>query len=693
MNLERLFGCQVFSDSVMSERLPQDVYERLRRSSKMGQPMEAEVAEIVAETMKSWAIEQGATHYAHWFQPMNNTTAGKHDAFLSAAGEGKIALEFSSKALVKGETDSSSFPSGGLRSTFEARGYTAWDPTSPAFVRDGTLYIPTAFCSYNGEAMDSKTPLLRSMEALSREAVRFLHVMGMNDVQRVTPTVGCEQEYFLVDRKLYEQRLDLKLCGRTLLGAKPPKGQELDDHYCGRIRLRVAAFMRDLDERLWKLGIVSKTKHNEAAPAQHELAVEYSSANIACDNNQLVMETMRTTAKEHGFACLLHEKPFAHVNGSGKHNNYSLLTDTGVNLLDPGREPEKNRLFLLLLCAFIRSVDRYGDLLRMSATCPGNDFRLGEGEAPPAIISIFLGANLHKALRNMAKGNRESHSEKQMMDVGVEAIPSFEMDESDRNRTSPFAFTGNKFEFRMVGSSQTPAYANVVLNTILAESFEAFSQQLEACDNKEECIRSLIAGTLKEHGRILFNGNNYSAQWVEEAEKRGLPIIRNGVDAYKTLKEAKNVALFEKYHVLTPVECQARCDIFMENYCKVKHIEACTLLEMVKRQILPAVMKQAGDLAEKLHYLSLCKMNPSAMENHVHQLSEGIEKISKTCAALEQLLADSENLPDGEEKAKLSSAALRKSMEELRIVCDEMEVICDKNNWPMPSYTDLLHRF
>jgi len=693
MDLKKEFACQVFSDRIMAERLPRGAYESLHRSSKMGQPMDAEVAEIVAETMKNWAIEQGATHYAHWFQPMNNATAGKHDAFLSAAGEGKIALEFSSKALVKGETDSSSFPSGGLRSTFEARGYTAWDPTSPAFVRDGTLYIPTAFCSYNGEAMDSKTPLLRSMEALSKEAVRFLHAMGMEEVQRVTPTVGCEQEYFLVDRPLYEQRLDLKLCGRTLLGAKPPKGQELDDHYCGRIRLRVAAFMRDLDERLWKLGIVSKTKHNEAAPAQHELAVEYSSANIACDNNQLVMETMRTAAKEHGFACLLHEKPFAHVNGSGKHNNYSLTTDTGINLLNPGKHPEENTLFLLMLCAFIRGVDRYGDLLRMSATCPGNDYRLGEREAPPAIISIFLGTNLHQALRNMAKGSCESHSTKPIMDMGVEAIPNFEMDESDRNRTSPFAFTGNKFEFRMVGSSQSAAYANVVLNTILAESFENFAEQLENCTNKEDCIRRMIADTLSEHGRILFNGNNYSTQWVEEAQQRGLPIIRSAVDAYKTLEYEKNISLFAKYHVLSPVECQARCDIFLENYCKVNHIEALTLVEMVKRQILPALMKQAGDMAEKLHFLKKCNMNPPSMEEYVRQLADGVEQISCSCTALEELLSHSESLPDGEEKARLYSGSMRKTMEELRHHCDKMESICDKKIWPMPSYTDLLHRF
>ena len=684
-----LFGSQVFNDTVMRRRLPESVYQSLIK----GQTLDPNIADIVANAMKDWAIEQGATHYAHWFQPMNNSTAGKHDAFLSSSGAGKVTIEFSSKALVKGETDSSSFPSGGLRSTFEARGYTAWDPTSPAFVRDGTLYIPTAFCSYTGEAMDTKTPLLRSMQALSQQAARFLHALGMTDVQRVSPTVGAEQEYFLVDRELYEKRLDLKICGRTLLGAKPSKGQDLEDHYCGRIRLRVAEFMRDLDLRLWKLGIVSKTKHNEAAPSQHELAVEYSTANIACDNNQLVMETMRTVAKEHGFACLLHEKPFAHVNGSGKHNNYSLITDNGKNLLDPGKNPEENPLFLLILCAFIRGVDLYGDLLRMSATCPGNDFRLGEGEAPPAVISIFLGGNLCNILGNIARGTLGAHNpEKQYMDVGVDAIPQFQMDESDRNRTSPFAFTGNKFEFRMVGSSQSLAYANVVLNTMLADSFAVFAERLERAADMEEETQSIIADTMKQHKRILFNGNNYHQAWIEEAQHRGLPIIRNAVDAYHTFIEPKNIELFEKYHVFSEKECYARYEVLAENYSKVRRIEASTMLEMVKRQILPSCIEYAGRAAGSYNKIKDAGIPAKAIEAHVQAVTAGIEELIESLEKLDELNAQSDRMSSSEEQALFASRQLRQAMDELRIKCDTLESIVDERDWPMPTYTDLLHR-
>ncbi len=692
-NPAELFGCQVFNDTAMSSRLPEAVYESLRKTRVQGKTLDPDIAEQVAKAMKDWAIEQGATHYAHWFQPMNNATAGKHDAFLSNVGGGRVAMEFSSKALVKGETDSSSFPSGGLRSTFEARGYTAWDPTSPAFVRDGTLYIPTAFCSYTGEAMDTKTPLLRSMEALSQEGVRFLHALGMKDVEKLIPTVGAEQEYFLVDRKLYEQRLDLKICGRTLLGAKPVKGQDLDDHYCGRIRLRVGEFMRDLDQRLWKLGIVSKTKHNEAAPAQHELAVEYSTANIACDNNQLLMETMRTTAKEHGFACLLHEKPFAHVNGSGKHNNYSLLTDTGLNLLDPGKHPEENPLFLLMLCAFIRGVDQYGDLLRMSATCPGNDHRLGEGEAPPAVISIFLGSHLCGCLNSIAAGSAGVHSEKPLMSVGVDAIPNFQMDESDRNRTSPFAFTGNKFEFRMVGSSQTLAYANVVLNTMLADSFAAFAQRLEAAEDKDQECRRIIADTMSKHSRILFNGNNYHREWLEEAQRRGLPVLRSAVEAYQTFIEAKNMELFQRFHVFSEKECHARYEVLVENYSKVCHIEAATLLEMVKRQILPAAMDYAGREAGNLNQLRACGLGSERIFAHVKAVTEAVESIFSAAELLEERLNQEENLPSSEEKARFAGSGLRHAMDQLREQCDALETIVDANSWPMPTYNDLLHRF
>ena len=693
VNVAEIFGSQVFNDTVMRHRLPKAVYQSLMKTSSQGQTLDPAIADIVANAMKDWAIEQGATHYAHWFQPMNNSTAGKHDAFLSTAGEGTVTLEFSSKALVKGETDSSSFPSGGLRSTFEARGYTAWDPTSPAFVRDGTLYIPTAFCSYTGEAMDTKTPLLRSMQALSKEGVRFLHALGMTDVNKISPTVGAEQEYFLVDYERYSQRLDLKICGRTLFGAKPSKGQDLDDHYCGRIRLRVADFMRDLDMQLWKLGIVSKTKHNEAAPAQHELAAEYSTANIACDNNQLVMEIMRSLAKEHGLACLLHEKPFANVNGSGKHNNYSLVTDTGVNLLDPGKNPEENSLFLLMLCAFIRGVDLYGDLLRMSATCPGNDYRLGEGEAPPAVISIFLGSNLYSALNNIARGTLGSHNpEKQFMDVGVEAIPQFQMDESDRNRTSPFAFTGNKFEFRMVGSSQSLAYANVVLNTMIADSFSTFSNRLEQADDIELETQSIIADTMRDHKRILFNGNNYNQEWIEEAQRRGLPIIRNAVEAYRTFIDPKNIDLFSRFHVFSDKECHARYEVLVENYAKVRRIEASTMLEMVKRQILPACIEYAGRVAGSFNNIQSAGLTAPAIGGHVQVVTSGIEGIIESVAELDAMVAKEDSMENAEEQALFSSTQLRQSMDELRRKCDALESIVDARNWPMPTYTDLLHR-
>lgn len=693
ISVAEIFGSRVFNDTVMRRRLPKAVYQSLRKTSSQSKPLDPAIADIVANAMKDWAIEQGATHYAHWFQPMNNATAGKHDTFLSTAGEGSVTLEFSSKALVKGETDSSSFPSGGLRSTFEARGYTAWDPTSPAFVRDGTLYIPTAFCSYTGEAMDTKTPLLRSMEALSKEGVRLLHALGMKDVHSVKPTVGAEQEYFLVDYDLYSQRLDLKICGHTLLGAKPSKGQDLDDHYCGRIRLRVADYMKELDLRLWELGIVSKTKHNEAAPAQHELATEYSTANIACDNNQLVMEIMRSLAKEHGLACLLHEKPFAHINGSGKHNNYSLVSDTGVNLLDPGKQPENNPRFLLMLAAFIRGVDRYGDLLRMSAACPGNDDRLGEGEAPPSVISIFLGSHLTELLQRCAGGAGDwQQSNSAVMNVGVEAIPTFQMDESDRNRTSPFAFTGNKFEFRMVGSSQSLAYANVVLNTMLADSFAVFAERLECADNLQNEVQNILSQVLEEHGRVLYNGNNYQQEWLEEAQRRGLPLIRSTVDAYKTFVDPKNMELFQRFHVFTEKECHARYEVLLENDSKIRRIEASTLLEMVKRQIIPACVDYAGHTADSLQKLSGLSMSGPYLKKHVQSLSDGVEAIFAATEQLETTLAQGEALTEAEAQARFFGENVRHAMQQLRHCCDTMESCVDRKSWPMPTYTDLLHR-
>ncbi len=692
INVAEIFGCHVFNDAVMRRTLPRNVYQSIKKTSSEGRTLDPAIADIVANAMKDWAIEQGATHYAHWFQPMNNATAGKHDAFLSTAGDGTVTLEFSSKALVKGEADSSSFPSGGLRSTFEARGYTAWDPTSPAFVRDGTLYIPTAFCSYTGEAMDTKTPLLRSMQALSEQGVRLLHTLGCSDVNKVVPTVGAEQEYFLVDRDLYEKRLDLKICGCTLFGARPSKGQDLDDHYYGRIRIRVADFMRDLDENLWELGIVSKTKHNEAAPAQHELAVEFSTANIACDSNQLVMETMRNLAKKHNLACLLHEKPFAKVNGSGKHNNYSVLTNTGVNLLEPGPNPEENFSFLLMLCAFIRSVDLYADLLRMSAACPGNEYRLGEGEAPPAIISIFLGGNLLSILQNISGGSICKHCEQPMMDVGVEAIPNFQMDEADRNRTSPFAFTGNKFEFRMVGSSQSISYPNVVLNTILADSFSVYADRLSQASNIEEEIQRIISDTMKQHGRILFNGNNYCQQWVEEAKRRGLPLISNTIDAYRTFLDKKNIELFERFRVFSEKECRARCEVLMENYVKVRHIEASTMLEIAQRQILPSCIEYAGRAASSCNQIAQCGISSELISGHVKVVTRGIEEIIESVSHLDETLEKQDSLSTVEEKAFFSSRELKNAMQYLRQCCDSLESIVDQRNWPMPTYTDLLHR-
>lgn len=695
MNVEKIFGTRVFDDSAMKKRLPQKVYQSLLRTRRLGQPLDPQIADVVACAMKEWALEQGATHYSHWFQPMNNFTAGKHDAFLTTnGGQGEIAMEFSSKALIQGEADSSSFPSGGLRATFEARGYTTWDPTSPAFVRDGTLFIPTAFCSYNGEALDAKTPLLRSMKQLSRQGVRLLHALGKTDVSRITPMVGAEQEYFLVDYKLYDQRLDLKICGRTLFGAKPSKGQELDDHYCGRLRIRVGEFMQDLDKNLWEMGVGSKTKHNEAAPAQHELAPEYSTANIACDHNQLIMETMRTLSKKHGLACLLHEKPFAGINGSGKHNNYSLCTDTGENLLRPGKNPESNLLFLLMLCAFIRGVDLYADLLRMSAACAGNDHRLGGGEAPPPIISIFLGNHLTAILNHIAQGSDPAKVNPEEMDIGVDEIPNVTRDETDRNRTSPFAFTGNKFEFRMVGSSQSLAYSEVVLNTILADSFEQFANQLEPLEGEAvwQQVQCIIRDTMRSHSRVIYNGNNYSEQWVMEAQRRGLPILRTSVEAFATLTEQKNIELFDHHHIFSPKETAARYEIQLENYIHVLQIEASTMLEIAKRQIIPSVIGYSGKLAESLHRLEQCGLHPQRLENHLRMVSDSTESVMVLTEELETALEQAQAQPQLYQCAQQMSRQVRQAMEKLREKCDALEMVVDRRDWPMPTYTDLLHR-
>lgn len=692
MDVINYFGDQVFNDTVMRQRLPKSVYESLVKTTREGSKLDSSVAEVVAGAMKEWAIEHGATHYTHWFQPLTGITAGKHDAFINPTSDGRMVSEFSGKALVMSEPDASSFPSGGLRTTFEARGYTAWDPTSPAFVRDGTLFIPTAFCSYTGEALDEKTPLLRSMQAISRQALRVLRVFGNITSKKVNPTVGAEQEYFLVDRELYEKRLDLKLCGRTLFGAKSPKGQELDDHYCGRIKLRVADFMRDLDKNLWSLGVTAKTKHNEAAPAQHELAPIYANANVACDHNQLTMEMMRIVAKQHHMACLLHEKPFNYVNGSGKHNNWSLTTDDGIRLLEPGKTPWENVQFLTFLCAVITAVHEYGDLLRMSASCAGNDNRLGGYEAPPAVISIFLGDQLTGILTSIAHGDTPDTPATQTLQMGVATLPNLPQDDSDRNRTSPFAFTGNKFEFRMVGSSQSIAMANVVLNTAVAEVLSRFADRLEKAQCFDAEVRTIIRQTMEEHADIIFNGNNYSQDWLAMAQRRGLPVLRSSIEAFDTLNAPKNIELFAKHRVFSAVECHSRYEILMENYSKVLSIEANTMLEMANRLLLPAVMRYAGDLAASYNQLAAAGMPSSSMQTRLKELSGLIENIFADIQSLQFSMETASNLGDIPQQAQYLVEHVRPDMEALRAHMDAAEVKVDRSYWPIPTYTDLLHR-
>ena len=690
MNPKKSYGSRVFSPRVMQKRLPREVWERLEEATHLGGRLDPAIAQAVADAMKDWALEQGATHFIHWFQPMTGITAGKFDAFLSPDGEGGAITEFSGKSLFMGEPDASSFPSGGLRATFEARGYTAWDPTSPAFVKDNTLYIPTAFCAYTGQALDAKTPLLRSMEAVSREAVRFCRAIGMEGVTRVEASAGAEQEYFIVDRQSYEERLDLKICGTTLLGAPMPKGQELDDHYLGRIRLRIARYMEEVERRLWELGVPVKTKHNEAAPAQHELAPMYEGCNIACDHNQLVMETLRIVAKEQGLACLLHEKPFARVNGSGKHNNYSLSTNTGVNLLAPGKDPAGELRFLLTICAFLRGVDSYPELLRLSAASAGNDCRLGGHEAPPAVISVFLGDALlearHRAAGEEITGSRGSHS----LNIGVSTSPELMADDSDRNRTSPFAFTGNKFEFRMVGSSQSIALANTVLNTILADSFNAFAIYFEEEGYSEATVRRIIGETLRSHGRVVFNGDNYSQQWLQEAESRGLPVIADTVAAMEALEDPKNWKLLGRFGVLTPEECASRHEIMTENYNKVVGIEAATLVQMVRRQILPAAARYTGGVAKNVRDFSAAMGREQGyLEDHLEQISDLTNAISNGVDSLEW---DLDTLPEEpRERAVYMRDVVRRDMGQLREVCDRAERIIPEDVWPIPTYTDVVH--
>lgn len=690
MELLDNFGRYVFNDTVMRQRLPKAAYESLRRTRKLGIPLDPSIADTVATCMRDWAVAQGATHYVHWFQPMTDAAAGKSEGFLVPDADGTAILEFSPTALVQGEPDASSFPSGGIRNTFEARGYTAWDPTSSVFVRDKTLYIPTAFCAHSGEALDQKTPLLRSMDAVSTQAVRLLKILGDDTVSRVIPQVGAEQEYFLIDREKYEKRLDLKLCGRTLIGCAPPKSQELDDHYYARVRIRVAAFMQELDQELWKLGIAAKTKHNEVAPTQHELAVVYESANIACDSNQLVMEMMKTVAKHHNLACLLHEKPFARVNGSGKHNNYSLATDTGVNLLSPGKCPKDNPQFLLFLCAFIRGVDRYSPQLRLSTATASNDYRLGGFEAPPAIISMFLGDSLVSTLQNCLDGSGEAGG-KSPMHFGVSSMPELLRDDCDRNRTSPLAFTGNKFEFRMPGSSQSIAFTDTVLNTIVADSLAYFADRLQASSNLAQDIKLLICETYAKHGRIIFNGNNYSQEWQQEAKGRGLPCYSNCVDAIGVFKEEATIDLFERFGVLSKSECHSRYEVMMESYRKIVLIEASTLLEMMRRQILPAIIRCAGENAQHLAHIRSVGLDNQELEEYVRRLLAAISEL-KNCS--DNLAAHISARPTHQILTECSYIrdVIKTDMDTIRQIADRVEAVIGEDCWPIPTYTDLMHR-
>ena len=695
-NVAEIFGSNVFNDAVMQERLPKKVYKELKKTIEEGKELDLATADVIAHEMKEWAIEKGATHYTHWFQPLTGVTAEKHDSFISAPDKnGKVLMSFSGKELIKGEPDASSFPSGGLRATFEARGYTAWDCTSPAFVRQdaagATLCIPTAFCSYTGEALDQKTPLLRSMEAINTEALRLLRLFGNTTSKKVTPSVGPEQEYFLVDKAKYLQRKDLIYTGRTLFGAMPPKGQELDDHYFGNIRQRIAAFMKEVNEELWKLGVTAKTQHNEVAPAQHELAPIYAECNVAVDHNQIVMKTLKMVACRHGLQCLLHEKPFAGVNGSGKHNNWSITTDDGINLLDPGTTPHENIQFLLVLACILKAVDTHADLLRESAADVGNDHRLGANEAPPAIISIFLGEQLEDVVEQLISTGEATHSlEGGKLMTGVKTLPDLTKDATDRNRTSPFAFTGNKFEFRMVGSKDSIAAPNIVLNTIVAEAFAEASDVLEKADDFEMAVHDLIKKYLTEHQRIIFNGNGYSDAWVEEAERRGLPNIKSMVDAIPALTTDKAIGLFEKFHVFTKAELESRAEIQYETYAKAINIEAKAMIDIASKQIIPAVIKYTKSLADTVNAVTAAGAEASVQSE---LLAETSGLLSDTKVALQKLIdldKKSAEVPEGTELAHYFHEEIVPAMAELRAPVDNLEMIVDKEMWPMPSYGDLM---
>ena len=691
-NVSEYFGCNVFNDRKMQERLPKATYKALKKTIESGQQLDLGIANVVANAMKDWAVENGCTHYTHWFQPMTGVTAEKHDSFISPNGDGEVIMEFSGKELIKGEPDASSFPSGGIRATFEARGYTTWDPTSPAFIRDQTLYIPTAFCSYTGEVLDKKTPLLRSMEKLSAEAVKILNLLGKDDVYRVTTTVGPEQEYFLIDKEMYNQRPDIIYTGRTLFGAMAPKGQELDDHYFGSIKSRVSAYMHDLDEELWKLGIYAKTKHNEVAPSQHELAPIFTTSNIATDHNELCMEVMKKTAEKHGLVCLLHEKPFAGVNGSGKHNNWSISTNTGENLLNPGKKPEDNLQFQLFLAAVVKAVDEYQDLLRITVASSGNDHRLGANEAPPAIISMYLGDDLGALVESIIEGKDYKSHKAARMGTGVDALPDFKKDNSDRNRTSPFAFTGNKFEFRALGSSLNIACPNYMLNTMVAQELSGFYDELKDSDDLESGLKALIKRVFTEHKRIIFNGDNYSDEWVEEAEKRGLCNYKSLPEAMEHYIDKKNIELFAENGIVTESEMRARYEIELEQYSKLLNIEALTMLDMAKKDIAPAVMAFIKELAEGVAVKqSISKtLSNYAEVRLLESLSAKLESFVKATGELELAVKNASDYTDNLSLAKYYRETVFELMNELRNIGDSMEKETSAEYWPYPSYGTML---
>ena len=696
INVVELFGSNVFNDKIMQERLPKKVYKELHKTIDEGKELDPITAEVVAGAMKDWAVEKGATHYTHWFQPLTGFTAAKHDAFITAPhADGTVSMDFSGKELIKGEPDASSFPSGGLRATFEARGYTAWDCTSPAFVREDSagaiLCIPTAFCSYTGEALDQKTPLLRSMQALQTQTLRLIRLFGNTTSRKVTPSVGVEQEYFIVDRQKYLKRKDLIFTGRTLFGAMPPKGQELDDHYFGVIRQRIAGFMKEVNEELWKLGVSAKTQHNEVAPAQHELAPIYAECNVAADHNQIIMETLKQVAERHGLQCLLHEKPFAGVNGSGKHNNWSITTDDGINLLDPGKTPHENVQFLMILTCILRAVDRHADLLRESAADVGNDHRLGANEAPPAIISVFLGEQLEDVLEQLISTGSATHSLKGgKLHTGVKTLPDFAKDATDRNRTSPFAFTGNKFEFRMVGSRDSVAECNVVINTIVAEAFSDACDRLEKAEDFELAVHDLIKEYATEHQRIVFNGNGYSEEWVEEAKRRGLPNINSMVEAIPALVTDKAIQLFGKFGVFTEAELRSRAEIQYEGYSKALNIEARAMIDIASKHIIPAVMRFSRNLAGTVNEIKTAGADVTVPMNMLKDTTALLSQTKLTLAKLQEAADQAAAMENGREQAEYYHEVVFKDMEELRVPVDKLEMIVDKEEWPMPSYGDLL---